>query len=435
MDGYAETEFKETEVGPIPVEWDVVPLGEMADYVNGAAFKPSQWSDKGLPIVRIQNLTGTSEVFNCFEGELPTKYLLRDGDLLISWSASLGVFRWYGGDAWLNQHIFKVVNIRESVDGSFLQFVVRYHIGLLTQKTRGSTMRHVVRETFLETAMPLPPLPEQRRIAAVLNAIQEAIAAQEDVIAAARAFKRSLMQRLFTYGPGPVPAETKETEVGPIPVEWEFCPIGELVLEVTGGDWGEESGAQGLIECYVVRGTDFGDVQSGVFTDVPRRHIKPASLAKRQLKSDSLLVEISGGSEYQPTGRLLRTTSSTLEKAQSPVVFTNFLKLIRLDTSATTPAFFQLFWEYLYGLGRTRVYEKRTTGIRNFKFKEFFENEVVLLPPLPEQRRIADMLNAVEQSIAVEEDRRAALQDLFKSALHQLMTGRIRLLSDEGLPL
>ncbi len=69
--------------------------------------------------------------------------------------------------------------------------------------------------------IPLPPLDEQRRIAAVLTAIQDAIAAQEDVIAAARAFKRSLMHRLFTYGPGRVPAETKETEIGEIPSHWE----------------------------------------------------------------------------------------------------------------------------------------------------------------------------------------------------------------------
>lgn len=78
---------------------------------------------------------------------------------------------------------------------------------------------------------PSHPSPEQRRIATVLNAIQDAIAAQEDVIAAARAFKRSLMQRLFTYGPGREPAPTKETEIGEIPAHWEVTPFGEFVAE------------------------------------------------------------------------------------------------------------------------------------------------------------------------------------------------------------
>ncbi len=77
-----------------------------------------------------------------------------------------------------------------------------------------------------KTPIPLPPLPEQRRIAAVLNAIQEAIAAQEDVIAAARQLKRSLMQRLFTVGPYREPAETQETEIGEIPAHWEVVELG-----------------------------------------------------------------------------------------------------------------------------------------------------------------------------------------------------------------
>ena len=110
VDDYMETDFKETEVGLIPVEWDIVELGDMADYLNGAAFKPSDWSDRGLPIVRIQNLTGTSDKFNYFEGEKKDRYRINNGDLLISWSASLGAFLWHRGEAWLNQHIFKVDN-------------------------------------------------------------------------------------------------------------------------------------------------------------------------------------------------------------------------------------------------------------------------------------------------------------------------------------
>ena len=74
---------------------------------------------------------------------------------------------------------------------------------------------------FENLEIALPPLPEQRRIAAVLNTIQDAIAAQEDVIAAAKEFKRSLMHRLFTVGPGREPAPTKETLFGDVPAHWE----------------------------------------------------------------------------------------------------------------------------------------------------------------------------------------------------------------------
>ena len=86
----------------------LVKLKEVADFINGRAFKPEEWGDQGLPIIRIQNLTGSSRVLNYYSGVVDEKYLVKRGDILISWSASLGVYIWEGDDAILNQHIFKV---------------------------------------------------------------------------------------------------------------------------------------------------------------------------------------------------------------------------------------------------------------------------------------------------------------------------------------
>ncbi len=84
-----------------------IKLGEIATYVNGYAFKPSDYSSKeGDPIIRIQDLTGNSYETNKFSGNLPDKYRVNNGDILVSWSASLGVYEWTEGPAWLNQHIF-----------------------------------------------------------------------------------------------------------------------------------------------------------------------------------------------------------------------------------------------------------------------------------------------------------------------------------------
>ena len=91
-------------------DWTYKKLGEVATYVNGYAFKPETWSEKGLPIIRIQNLNNVNAAFNYYEGELPEKYIVNKGDLLISWSASLGAYYWEGDVAYLNQHIFKVYN-------------------------------------------------------------------------------------------------------------------------------------------------------------------------------------------------------------------------------------------------------------------------------------------------------------------------------------
>ena len=90
-------------------DWEIINLGDAATFINGYAFKPTDWSSNGLEIIRIQNLTKGSSDINYFSGEIGDRYKVKYGDLLISWSATLGIYLWKGEDAWLNQHLFKVV--------------------------------------------------------------------------------------------------------------------------------------------------------------------------------------------------------------------------------------------------------------------------------------------------------------------------------------
>src|SRR5262249_55218422 len=92
-----------SKMSEFPKTWPRKKLGDLGRYINGMAFKPTDWTPDGLPIIRIQNLTDPSKPFNRFAGEAPRRYLVRNGDLLISWSASLGSFIWNRGDAILNQ--------------------------------------------------------------------------------------------------------------------------------------------------------------------------------------------------------------------------------------------------------------------------------------------------------------------------------------------
>ncbi len=68
------------------------PLGEVAEFINGRAFKPSDWSEAGVPIIRIQNLTNPTAPANFFGGMFDERHAVKDGELLVSWSASLDVF-------------------------------------------------------------------------------------------------------------------------------------------------------------------------------------------------------------------------------------------------------------------------------------------------------------------------------------------------------
>ena len=145
-----------------------VSLGHVAQYINGRAFKPEDWKTEGLPIIRIQNLNDPRAPFNYFSGPVESRYLVNDGDLLISWSASLDAFIWNRGPAILNQHIFKAVEDSSLVTREYLYFAVRAAMAEIRAHVHGATMQHITRPEFLRIKIPLPALPQQREIASSL---------------------------------------------------------------------------------------------------------------------------------------------------------------------------------------------------------------------------------------------------------------------------
>lgn len=138
-------------------------LGDVATYINGRAFKPNDWETCGLPIIRIQNLTNPSAPYNYSSKELEEKYKVRQGDLLFAWSASLGAHIWRGHDAWLNQHIFRVIP-SEGISKKYLYYFLLQTTAKLYTKTHGSGMVHITKGPFMNTPIPVPPLSEQERI-------------------------------------------------------------------------------------------------------------------------------------------------------------------------------------------------------------------------------------------------------------------------------
>ncbi len=145
-------------------------LGSVADFINGVAFKPEDWGDKGTRIIRIQNLTDSSKPYNLTTRNVDERYHVRPGDLLVSWSATLGVFKWPGPDVGLlNQHIFRVLPNRLRIEQRYLRHSLEIALTQMQRHLHGATMQHVNRGEFLGTHVYLPPLPEQRRIADVLD--------------------------------------------------------------------------------------------------------------------------------------------------------------------------------------------------------------------------------------------------------------------------
>ena len=216
--------------------WEPRSLLALADYINGYAFKPDDWGEEGLPIIRIEQLRNPDGPADYYAGQLPAAVVIDDGDLIFSWSASLFLRIWTHGRAALNQHLFKVIE-RDGVDRLFLKAFIEFYLPDLTKASHGSTMQHITRKELERFAAPFPTCEhEQAKIAEVLSTVDRAIEQTKALIAKHQRIRTGLMQDLLTRGVdehGNLRSEQthkfKDSPLGRIPVEWESASLAVFV--------------------------------------------------------------------------------------------------------------------------------------------------------------------------------------------------------------
>lgn len=216
--------------GDLPDGWRTTSLGSVIDFINGYAFKPEDWRDAGIPIIRIQNLNG-SDAFNYFDGKIPERYHVNAGDLLFCWSGSrgtsFGARKWTGPLGYLNQHIFRC-EVSRDLDDGFAFFLLEGMTGAIEAEAHGGGgLVHIKKSEMVKFDTLLPPLDEQRRIAEVLRSVDEAIARTKVAVKQASHAIDGMLQRLFVEGIGHV--DFKDGLSTRIPALWEEKSLGALL--------------------------------------------------------------------------------------------------------------------------------------------------------------------------------------------------------------
>ena len=214
-------------------------LGDIATYVNGYAFKPEDRGNEGLPIIRIQDLTGNAYDLGFYKGQYPQKIEINDGDVLISWSASLGVYVWNRGKALLNQHIFKVEFDKEEIDKSYFVYAVKHKLDEMAAKTHGATMKHIVKKDFDATLIPYPSLKQQVEISKNLDRVTRIIAARQEELQELDDLIKARFVELF----GDAVAN---------PMKWPVKKLKDLSIQINSGNT-----PKGGSENYVEKGITF----------------------------------------------------------------------------------------------------------------------------------------------------------------------------------
>ena len=211
---------------------DIIKLGDVATYINGYAFKPEDRGEEGLQIIRIQDLTGNSYDLGFYNGKYPKKIEINDGDVLISWSASLGVYVWNGGKALLNQHIFKVKFDKVDIDKSYFVYAVRYKLNDMGKKTHGATMKHIVKRDFDATEIPYPPLKKQIEIAINLDKVLMVIKERKRELKLLDELIKARFVELFECGDHEI---VKASDVCDFITKGTTPPTGEITEEYENG--------------------------------------------------------------------------------------------------------------------------------------------------------------------------------------------------------
>jgi type I restriction enzyme, S subunit len=158
---------------------------EIVELINGRAFKSTEWSNEGLKIIRIQNLNHSKAKFNYFNGDIEDKYIVQNGDLLLSWSGtpgtSFGVFIWNRGTAVLNQHIFNVKIREKTLNKIYFQYFINAKLMELISKAHGGVgLQHITKAELNKVDVFLPPFELQQKFANLVEQVEKLKTRQQE---------------------------------------------------------------------------------------------------------------------------------------------------------------------------------------------------------------------------------------------------------------
>ena len=178
-------------------EWEEKKLGEICQFINGRAYKQTEWEKEGIPVIRLQNLTGSGKEYYYSNLNLPAHQYCYNNDLLYMWSATFGPVFWQGEKAIFHYHIWKIEVNPSLLDRKYMYFLLDEMTEKMKRSLNGSTMLHVTKQGMENTQKIVPSLPEQTKIANFLSAIDQKINVVSEQLEQARLWKKGLLQQMF----------------------------------------------------------------------------------------------------------------------------------------------------------------------------------------------------------------------------------------------
>ncbi|MEM3586912.1 MAG: restriction endonuclease subunit S [Candidatus Jordarchaeaceae archaeon] len=408
-----KTEYKQTPIGRIPKDWEVMKLGETntVEIIMGQSPPSSTYNERGEGLPFLQ---GKAEFGSVYPN--PVKYTIQPlkiaekGDIIISVRAPVGDVNLVPFKLCIGRGL-SAIRIKKGSNLFYFYFFQKTK-RIIENVGKGSTFKAITKNELENLFIPIPPIREQEKIAEVLSTVDDAIQKVDEAITKTERLKKGLMQKLLTKGIGH--KEFKDTEIGKIPKEWQVVQLGEIVANIKNGFASGKRDENGIVQIRMNNITTDGRLLLDSYLKVPI----PDRIDEWLLKENDLL--------FNNTNSIDLVGKSTIFKgAPFPCTFSNHFTRIRFKEKLVLPDWilyhFLIYWEkgYFRSVAIRHVGQAAVHTSYLLKLK-------IPMPSLSEQKRIVEMLSAVDKELELCRKRREKFERIKKGLMNDLLTGRKR---------
>jgi type I restriction enzyme S subunit len=398
--------YKDTPIGKIPVDWEVVRLEDVSEINMGQSPPSEDCSEeaRGLPFYQ-----GNAEFGSKYPSpqkwcEKPKK-IANGGNILISVRAPVGEINIAPHKCCIGRGLAAIT--AKGINPDYLYHSLFIHRKALQKIAQGSTFEAINSKELSDLSIFSPPFSEQKKIAEILTTVDEAIEKTDQIIDKTKEAKTGLMQRLLTRGIGH--KNFKKTEIGEIPEEWEVVRLKDIAQKFYNG------------------GTPDTKVKDYWDGNIP--WVTGADFENQRVSHIRRYITIEGvknsATNVIPKGNLLVVTRTGVGKiaiAPFDIAISQDITGVILDSEKALPKY--VYWLLNYKSERLRSIIQGTSI--NGLLREDLEIFPISLPQIEEQKQIADILSSVDDEIDKESERKKGLETLKKGLMQVLLTGKIR---------
>ncbi|HHO9741070.1 restriction endonuclease subunit S [Escherichia coli] len=412
-------------------KWIEVSLGEISEKIGDGIHGTPTYNNSGnYYFINGSNLIDNSikitETTKCVDHDeyLKHRKKLSNNTVLVSINGTIGNTALYNNENIILGKSACYINLKDNISKHFILYVLSGYLfqEYIQRCSTGSTIKNVSLKMMRDFRFLMPESKEeQEKVVRIIQKIDElkrlnnaqnqtleqmsqtlfkswfvdfdpvidnALDAGNPIPEAlqTRAELRQKVRNSADFKPLPAeirslfPSEFEETELGLIPKGWKFSNVNSLLKNTIGGDWGCDSrDEKHTIQAVIVRGTDIPELISGRMSSAPCRWVEPKKLEKRKINNGDIIIEVSGGSPTQSTGRSIFMTEQIISRLGGIIEPASFCRKFE-PLSIEIGLIISLHLNKIYNDGKMWEYQNQSTGIANFQTKYFLEAEHIVMP-------------------------------------------------------